>query len=90
MTWFLNRYECEYRGAVWEDEWSCACDDDRPHYGTRHMEPCSSVELTEVMEEANGSFLVLQSSSEAEDAPQYRIVMEFPTRAEAERFMYKR
>ncbi len=89
MAWFLNQYECEECGETWEDEWSCMCDDDCPHCGARHMETCSSVDLTEVIEAVGDSFLVLRSSVNAESEPDYRILVEFPTREEAERFLQR-
>jgi len=53
------------------------------------MEPCDSVDLTEVIEEEDGAFLVLRSPDSAEDKPRYRTVVEFPTRKEAEAFFRK-
>jgi DNA-directed RNA polymerase subunit RPC12/RpoP len=39
---FRNFYRCERCGREWIDEWSCACDDDCPHCGARHMSPYKS------------------------------------------------
>lgn len=39
---FVNRYTCYQCGHDWSDEWSCACDDDCPACGARHMSPHSS------------------------------------------------
>lgn len=42
---FLNHYTCERCGEAWQDEWSCAADDDCPSCGARHMTPHTSEEL---------------------------------------------
>lgn len=31
--WFLINYECEECGCEWQQEWSCACDDECPSCG---------------------------------------------------------
>lgn len=31
---FTNHYHCEDCDVEWEDEWSCACDDECPECGT--------------------------------------------------------
>jgi hypothetical protein len=43
---FRNSYRCDRCRGEWVDEWSCACDDDCPHCGARHMSPykCEDVE----------------------------------------------
>jgi hypothetical protein len=53
------------------------------------MEVSRSADLTEIVSEDQtyGVFLVLRSPDSAEDAPDYRILAEFPTRTEAERFL---
>lgn len=51
------------------------------------MEPFDSTDLTEVIEKRSGQFVVLKSPDTAEDKPSYRIVMEFPTEAEAKAFL---
>jgi hypothetical protein len=87
MAWFCNRYLCSECGGVWEDEWSCMCDDDCPHCDARHMEPCDSIDLTEVIESRDDAFVVLRSPASAEDKPAYRVVVELPTREAAEAFL---
>jgi len=56
------------------------------------MEVSDSVDLTEIIreDEASGAFLVLRSPDEAEHRPDYRILAEFPTRKEAEKFLESR
>ena len=90
MAWFLNKYVCEECGYAWEDEWSCGCDDDCAHCGARHMEPIDSVDLSEVIREDDDLFLVLKSLDSAERTPEYRILVDFWTREEAERFLKAR
>lgn len=41
---FINHYKCAQCGYEWEDEWDCACDDDCPSCGARHMQPYESDE----------------------------------------------
>lgn len=31
-------YHCPACGHDWQDEWECACDDDCPNCGERHIE----------------------------------------------------
>lgn len=86
MTWFLNKYVCESCGRLWTDEWSCACNDDCPHCGARHMEPFDSHDLSEVIVPAAGGYAVLRSADDAEDDPEYVTVARFATKVEAEAF----
>jgi hypothetical protein len=51
------------------------------------MEPYDSIDLTDVIEHRGGAFLVLRSPDTAEDKPGYRVVVDLPTREEAESFM---
>jgi predicted nucleic acid-binding Zn-ribbon protein len=87
MAWFRNYYDCARCGGEWSDEWSCMCDDDCPHCGARHMSPSDSDELTEVIEERDGKFVVLWSPETAEHDPDYRELWTFPTRAQAEAYL---
>ena len=43
LFWFKNRYECGC-GTSWDDEWSCACDDECPSCG-RDCSPTESEEI---------------------------------------------
>jgi hypothetical protein len=63
------------------------CDDDCPHCGARHMSPHDSEDLSTVIEECNGEFVVRWSPETAEHDPDYRELGRFPTRARAERFL---
>ncbi len=87
MSWFINHYLCERCQNKWEDEWSAMCEDDCPRCGARHMEPYDSTDLTLVIEKDEGGFIVLKSLDVAEDAPAYKILIDFATREEAERFL---
>ena len=46
QTWLLNKYECVECGEEWDDEWSCACDDECPECGTI-MTPYDSEDLSD-------------------------------------------
>ena len=83
MGWFLNQYLCADCGREWEDGWSCACDDDCPHCGARHMVPCDSIDLTEIIEESDGKFLVYRSPDSAGNSPDYELIAECSTRVAA-------
>ncbi len=83
MAWFRNYYTCDSCGEHWTDRWSCMCDDDCPHCGARHMSPDRSDDLTHVVQERNGEFVVLRSSEDAEHDPDYRELRSFPTEREA-------
>lgn len=87
MAWFLNQYLCEDCEREWEDEWSATCDDDCPHCGSRHMESYDSADLTEIIEESDGKFLVYRSPDAAEDSADYEFIAEFDTRETAEQFL---
>ncbi len=87
MAWFRNQYVCEECKESWEDEWSCGCDDDCPHCGARHMEPIDSIDLTEVVEEYQGKFLVFISPASAEGSANYELIAECDTRDAAEKII---
>jgi hypothetical protein len=87
MAWFLNHYECARCHTRWTDEWSCMCDDDCPQCGARHMSPCDAEDLTEIITEEGGFFVILRSSDTAEHGPAYRERGRFRTRRQAEAFL---
>lgn len=87
MAWFCNYYECARCGYDWTDEWSCTCEDDCPDCGFRHMTPYNSDDLTEVIEECQGEFVVLRSPETAGHGPDYYELERFPTRQQAEAFL---
>lgn len=87
MAWFLNSYKCARCKRRWTDEWSCMCDDECPHCGSRDMTPSDSEDLTTLIEEENKTYVVLRSPETAEDKPNYRELGRFKTRAEAEEFL---
>lgn len=51
------------------------------------MTPVRSEDLTELIEQEGGEFVVLRSPETAEDKPNYRELGRFPTRAKAEEFL---
>jgi DNA-directed RNA polymerase subunit RPC12/RpoP len=87
LAWYRNYYRCARCGGEWPDEWSCMCDDDCPYCGARHMSPCESDDLTEVISEAGGEFVVLRSPDTAEHYADYCELGRFTTRTEAEAFL---
>ena len=87
MAWFLNFYKCDECGGRWTDDWSCQCDDTCPSCGARDMTPTRSEDLTELIEQEKGEFVVLRSPDTAEHDPDYRELGRFPTRAKAEEFV---
>lgn len=51
------------------------------------MEPYESVDLTEIVEECEGTFLVYRSPDSSEDDPDYELIAECETRELAEQFL---
>lgn len=89
MAWYRNFYQCARCDYEWHDEWSCMCDDDCPHCGARHMSPYDADDLTTVIEQDGGDFLVLQSPSFAEHCPNYLELGRFASRPKAEGFLQR-
>jgi hypothetical protein len=87
MAWYRNHYQCARCDHEWSDEWSCMCDDDCPDCGARHMSPCDSDDLTEVIEKEGKEFVVLWSPETAGHDPAYRELGRFSSQAEAEAFL---
>jgi hypothetical protein len=87
MAWFRNEYKCVDCGSKWTDEWSCMCDDDCRQCGARHMSPEDSDDLSEIIEERGGAFVVLRSPDTAEHLPDYEEVATFSTYQQAKAFL---
>ncbi len=87
MAWFRNSYLCERCDSTWEDEWSCACDDDCSRCGARHMSPFKSDDLTEIIVNDGKKFVVLWSPETAEHNPDYCELGSFPSLKKAEAFL---
>lgn len=87
MAWFLNFYRCKRCRKVWTDEWSCTCDDECPHCGFRDMSPFNSEDLTELIVQEGDKFIVLRSSKDAEDDPDYEELGRFATPDAAKEFL---
>lgn len=87
MAWYRNYYECDRCGCEWQDEWSCMCDDDCSECGARHMSPHDADDLTEVISERSGEFVVLRSPQTAGHCPNYYELGSFATRAKAKAFL---
>jgi hypothetical protein len=90
MAWYCNYYKCARCDYEWQDEWSCTCDDDCPECGARHMTPYDSDDLTEVISEEGGEFIVLRSPKTAGHCANYYEIGRFPTRAQAKTFLAAR
>lgn len=58
-----NHYDCSTCGAVWDDLWSCASDDDCPECGSTCTPHCSDV-LTDVDQDGNGVFHLRRQDAE--------------------------
>ena len=87
MAWYRNYYKCARCDYEWPDEWSCMCEDDCPDCGARHMTPYDSDDLTEVISEQDGKFIVLRSPETAGHYADYCEAGRFATRGEAEAFL---
>ena len=74
MAWMTNHYTCAACGHVWDDEWSCAVDDECPICGA-DISPEDSTDLTVRVERAysGDGYVVKVSSPEANDRPRYAI-----------------
>ena len=83
MAWFRNYYRCEQCRSEWEDEWSSMCEDDCPTCGSRHMTPYDGDDLTRIIEEREGEFIVYRSPATAEHYPNYERIAKFPTLKQA-------
>ena len=87
MAWFRNHYECYRCNYYWEDEWSSQVDDDCPCCGARHASSFESEDLTFLIEEEDHCFVVLKSSAEAGDEPEYVEAIRFLSRSLAEAYI---
>lgn len=63
------------------------CDDDCPNCGLRHMTPYDSDDLTEVIEQREGKYVVLRSPDLAEDKPEYKEIDRFDTLKSASAYL---
>lgn len=87
MAWYRNHYHCGDCGTDWEDEWSCCCDDECPSCGSRNWSPVNSEDLTEVIDQCGGVFMVYRSADSADDRPKYQPIAGFPSIELAERYV---
>ena len=85
MAWFINHYHCTDCMTDWDDEWSCACDDECPNCGSGDWSPVSSDNLTFVQEAcSDGTISIYESPISADDKPRYVLAKSVNTEAEAE------
>ena len=50
MRRLLNHYRCPSCEHTWTDQWDCACDDECPRCGQRHISPIVSNDLDDTTE----------------------------------------
>lgn len=75
MAWFLNTYVCPECGSVWQDEWSCCCDDECGQCGCRNISPASSEDRSVLaLQNKKEQWEVFVSPETAEDDPEYQLV----------------
>jgi hypothetical protein len=65
------------------------CDDNCPDCGARHMPPYDADDLTYIIEDDGGEFVVLRSPTTAGHCANYRELGRFATRKKAEAFLTK-
>lgn len=87
MAWFRNKYECYRCAEVWEDEWSCGCDDECPNCEARDVGAYDSEDLTFVIFEEDNHFEVWRSPDDAEHKPDYHYAAMFLSREFAEAYI---
>lgn len=72
MAWFRNVYRCDECGVVWEDEWSCMCDDECPACGSSDYSPEDSEDLSVIIEKRlSGNSVISYSPGTASNRPDY-------------------
>ena len=73
MAWFKNRYICPECRSSWEDEWSCACDDECGECGSESISPVETFDLTLRLEKLHAdTWTVSLSPDHAEESPEFR------------------
>jgi len=87
MAWYRNYYECYRCEETWEDEWSCACDDECPSCGAKHASAVESDDLTFIVEDDGHCFIVFKSPDDAEESPDYQEVIRFLSLGLAEAYI---
>ena len=73
ISWYLSTYKCPTCGGLWEDEWSCGCDDEFPNCGEGDISPLVSEDLTTLIVTESGGFAVYHSPEWASDKPRYEL-----------------
>lgn len=87
LAWFRNIDQCYRCSQDWEDEWSCMCDDECPSCGARYASPVDSEDVTYLIERYDHYFVVLRSSDDAAEEPDYREVFHCLTRDLAQSYV---
>src|ERR1700730_8044240 len=86
LDWFRNYYRFEECRHQWENQSSAMCDGDCSQCGAWHMRRYDSDDLTEIIEEREGQFLVYRSPPSAEHYPNYERLAKFPTLTQAKMY----
>lgn len=87
MAWFLNVYRCRRCSKIWTDELSSTCEGDCRHCGFCDVTPFYSEDMTQLVVKEDGKFVVLRSSDEAQETPDYEELGCFATRDDAKEFL---
>lgn len=79
MAWYRNIYECSACETPWEDEWSCACDDECPNCRSSDYSPVDTHDLSAFVEhQKDGTYSIYYSPPEAEHGPDYTLLANVP------------
>jgi hypothetical protein len=90
MAWFRNHYVCLACEGHWLAERSAAIEDDCPFCRAYDVAPYKSDDRTLIVEPAGETFVVLECAGVKTQAPVYRAVGSFASRAAARAFMAER
>ena len=87
MAWFANHYVCYQCDNTWIDEWSCQCDGECPRCGAGDCTPYDSEDLTGLIEQDAGEYVVYVSPASAEHEPDYEEIGRYMSKQIAEKIM---
>lgn len=75
MAWYVNIYECSECGIVWEDEWSCMCDDECPSCQSSDHSPMDFEDRSAFVErEPDGTYSIYYSPPTADHDADYQLL----------------
>ena len=90
MAWYLNYYSCGKCGYGWDDEWSNCNADECPKCGAQHCNPTRTDDLTFVVKQEGGAFIVYESPVDAVDDPNYVAVANCSNEQSAQEIVQQR